>query len=349
MGGTLSGDTAAVILAAGKNTRMLSKIPKAMHKIAGAPMIGLVYDAVVNSGVKRCIVVVGFGAGMIIDYLGEKAEYAFQKEQLGTGHALQTALEYLDGGPGGAYGGRILALYCDMPFISPATLRSLVEKSRAAGEQAALVYADLPDPYGFGRVLHDSDGRFVRIVEQKDATEGERLIKAANVGVYCFDAAAARFALSRINTDNAQGELYLTDVFTPLAQTGARIGTYRMDDIGECLGVNDRAALAELDRRARLKKCESLMLESGVTIIDPNATYIDRDVAVGSDTVIYPGCVIEGRTVIGRGCEIGPHACIRDSSIGDGGAVVYSFVEGSVIDAGAAIGPFANILHLKGC
>ena len=332
-------------------------------------MISMVTEAVKRAGIKRCIVVVGFGAGSIIEFFGDTMEYAYQREQLGTGHALLTGLEYIDNPekysaetalgklkavtegavagpqrpPDKPYNGRVLALYGDMPFVSADTLIGLVNQNIENGEKGTLVYADMANPYGFGRIVRGAGGEFQKIIEQKDATEDEARISEANIGIYCFEAEAARLALGRLRTDNAQGEMYLTDVFAELTAAGERVGLHAIGDNRECLGANDRKELAELNRVARADKCTELMLESGVTIIDPETTYIDRDVAVGMDTVIYPGCVLEGRVIIGEGCEIGPYTKIRDSKVGDGSKIVYSVVNESAVGDSVTIGPFAQL------
>ena len=316
-------------------------------------MIGMVIDAVKSIGIKRCIVVVGFGAEYIMDYLADEVEYALQKEQLGTGHAFMTGLEYLnntvandnDSMNNSCYRGRVLALYGDMPFVSPETLAGLIDQNRRNDEHGTLTYAALPNPstYGYGRIIRDKSGNFIKIVEQKDASEEEARIEESNIGVYCFDAEAAREALKRLRADNMQGEMYLTDVFAGFMEAGGRVGLYEVADIRECLGVNDRAALVELCRVMRIDKCTRLMLESGVTIVDPESTYIDQDVSVGMDTTILPGSVLEGRTVIGEACEIGPGARIRDSRVGDRVKIQYSVVNEAAISSDVSIGPYANL------
>ena len=338
MGGKDYGDTVAVILAAGKNKRMKSNIPKAMHKAGGTPMIGLIRDAVEGAGIRSCVVVVGFGAPQIMEYLGDRAEYTFQREQLGTGHALLTALGYLDG-----FDGRVLCMYADMPLMSSGTFIEVIGQNKTNGEQGTLVYADMEGQTGYGRIIRDGGGNFIKITEEKDASEEEARIREMNIGLYCFEAAAARKALGRLNTDNSQGEMYLTDVFAEILKDGGRVGTYKIRDNRECIGTNDRAGLAELNRLLYMDKCMELMLESGVTVIDPETTYIDRGVTVGMETVIYPGCVIEGRTAIGEGCEIGPNVKIRDSSIGARAVVEYSVINGAEIGDGAMVGPFAHL------
>jgi len=331
-------DTVAIILAAGKNKRMKTNLPKAMHKVGGVPMIGLIRDALDQIGVKRRVVTVGFGAEYITGYFGDWAEYAYQHDQKGTGHALLTALDYL-----GDYSGRVLVLYGDMPLIRPDTLTALIGQHMESGAQGTLAYADLRVQNEYGRIIRNAGGDFTKIVEMKDASEEEALITEVNIGLYCFDAAAARSALGRLTTDNAQGEMYLTDVFAEILAEGGRVGLYQVADDRECLGANDRAELAELNRALYRDKCAELMLESGVTIIDPDAVYIDRNVVVGMDTVIYPGCVIEGRTVIGENCEIGPNTRIRDSHIGDRTKVEYSVVQEASTGDDVSVGPFANL------
>ncbi|MCL2060316.1 MAG: bifunctional UDP-N-acetylglucosamine diphosphorylase/glucosamine-1-phosphate N-acetyltransferase GlmU [Oscillospiraceae bacterium] len=324
---------------------MKSKIPKALHKIGGKPMIGMVRDAAVKAGVGRIVVVVGFGAEHIKNYLGDSVEYAHQREQLGTGHALLTGLDYLyeTANSGGAFGDRVLALYGDMPLVSAESLKSLIERNRENGEHGTTVYADLADSYGFGRIVRDAGGGLLKIVEQKDATPEEALITEYNVGVYCFEAEAARAALGRLRIDNAQGEMYLTDVFAELIAAGRRVGLHEIADPSECLGANDRAGLAEINRVVRMKKCMELMLESGVTIVDPASTYIDQDVAIGMDTTIFPGCFLESGTVIGENCEIGPGAKIRNTRIGDGVHVQYSVLTDATVGDNVSIGPYAQL------
>jgi len=331
-------DFTAVILAGGRSRRMKSDIPKALQKVGGTPMIGMVYDAAIRSGIKRCVVVTGFGAELVKQYLGEKAEYAHQSEQLGTGHALSVALDYL-----GDFNGRIISLFSDMPLISPRTLAALAAQNKENREHATIAYANMKNPYGFGRIVRGADGGFARMIEQRDVSAEEDKIAEANVGVFSFEASAARFAAGRLGTNNAQGEMYLTDMFEILAGAGMRVGLHEVADGDEFLAADDRAALAEISAIIRKNKCAGLMLESGVTIIDPNATYIDSGVSVGMDTVIHPGCVIEGRCAIGAGCEIGPNARISDSDIGDGVKIQYSVITDARVGDGVSIGPFSYL------
>ena len=330
------GDVVAVILAAGRNKRMKSDWPKAMHKVGGIPMIGMAYNTVKRAGVGRCVAVVGFGAEHIVDYLGDKVEYAYQHEQMGTGHALLTALEHM-----GDIGGRVLVLYADMPLVSLGTLTTLMGHNAATGEQATLMYAENTDPRGFGRIIRDADGNFQNIIEEKDATQEQLLIRETNPSIYCFDTAAVRAALGKVTKNNAQGEMYLTDVPAIMIGMGGRVGLLKIGDNGECMGANDRAELAELNRALNLAKCNELMIGSGVTVVDRHNTYIDMDVSVGMDTVIYPGCVLEGGTVIGSGCTIGPNTRIRGSVIGDRTVVEYSVLTEARVGDDVSVGPFA--------
>jgi len=344
-------DYTAVILAGGNSKRMKSNLPKAMFDVCGKPMIGMVYDAVARSGVGRCVVVTGFGADGVVKYLGDKVEYAYQDKQLGTGHALLTALEYLAGAPapdaraqtGRAPSGHVLVLYGDMPLISVHTLTALMERCAAEREQGVLVSAEIRDKCSYGRVLRDACGAFRRIVELKDATEAEARVTEMNIGVYCFEAAAVMEALRRVTPDNAQGEIYLTDALAEILRAGGRVGIYKTENEREHLGANDRVELAELNRIRRDDICNELMLESGVTIIDKNTTYVDSDVTIGMDTTIYPGCVLERGTVIGENCEIGPNTRIANSSVGDGSKVAYSVVTDAAIGESVTVGPFAHL------
>jgi bifunctional UDP-N-acetylglucosamine pyrophosphorylase/glucosamine-1-phosphate N-acetyltransferase len=363
MNETSLGDFTAVILAGGKSKRMMSNMPKPMHKAGGVPMIGLVRAAVKDAGIKRCVVVVGYGSENIMEYLGDEVEYAYQKNQLGTGHALLTAIDYLDGkraegcgspdgGPdgsphgnpdGGPYRGRLLVLFGDMPLVSKETLTALAARNASQEEHGTLAYADLRNPYGLGRIIRDDGGNFQKIVEQKDTTEEEARISEANVGYFCFEMDAARYAVGKLKTNNSQGEMYLTDMFEILASAGKRVGLLKIDENHECVWANDRAELSEINKVLRKRKCGELMIKSGVTLIDPDATYIDCGVEVGMDTIIYPGCVLEGKTVIGERCEIGPNARIIDSRIGSQSRVQYSVVAESAIGDCVSVGPYAYL------
>jgi bifunctional UDP-N-acetylglucosamine pyrophosphorylase/glucosamine-1-phosphate N-acetyltransferase len=332
--------TIAVILAAGQGKRMKSDLPKVMHKVGGMPMIGMVYDAVKRSGIRRCVVVVGYREEVVRAYLGDQVEYVVQTERLGTGHAVLTALRALGDISGQT---RVLVVHGDMPLIRPETISRICEQSGANAERASLMYADLPNPFGFGRIVRDSEGRFIGIVEQKDASEDEERITEVNVGIYCFDAVLLRSALGMLRSDNRQGEFYLTDVFASFVGSGRHVGVYPMQNNRECLGVNDRAELAALNRTLWDEKCGALMRDSGVTIIDPQNTYIDQNVKVGRDTVIYPGCVLEGGTEIGEGALIGPYTRSADSVVGAGAKIENSVVTQAAVGEGANVGPFAYL------
>ena len=338
MNDSLQNETVAVILAAGQGKRMNSKLPKVMHKICGKPMVGLVYEAVMKSGITKCVVVVGYGAEYVQSYFGDCVQYAVQEEQLGTGHAVKIALSSI-----GDFQGNVIVINGDMPFIQAKTIRSIIEQNRNNCESATIVSAELSNPEGLGRVLRKEDGSFYKIVEQKDTSEDEKRIKEINTGAYCFNASFVLPFLEKLRCSNAQNEYYLTDVFQSLAEAGNQVSIHKLDDYRESLGVNDRVELTTICEMVYYDNCIKLMRESGVTIIDPHRTYIDSDVIIGRDTVIYPGCFLEGNTVIGENVEIGPNCRITDSVIGDNTKIDNSIVIQSTVANDVTIGPFAYL------
>ncbi|HOV79147.1 MAG TPA: bifunctional UDP-N-acetylglucosamine diphosphorylase/glucosamine-1-phosphate N-acetyltransferase GlmU [Bacillota bacterium] len=326
---------AAVVLAAGKGTRMKSRLPKVLHKLCGKPMLSYVVEAASAAGVQKIVVVVGHGADLVAREVEGAALVAVQSEQLGTGHALMQAGPHF-----GGFSGQILVLCGDIPLISPATLAGLVESHRASGAAATVMTAEVENPEGYGRVVRDGHGRVRKIVEQKDASPEERQIREINTGIYCFEAAGLFDALARLGPANAQGEYYLTDIIEMYAENGRKVGAFAADNPAEVAGVNDRVQLAAVERYMRLRILEDLMM-SGVTVIDPASTFVDRAAAVGRDTVIYPFTFIEGKTVIGEDCVIGPGSRLVDSTVGKSVTVINSIVLESTIGDRCYIGPFA--------
>ena len=303
-------DLTTVILAAGKGTRMKSSLPKVLHKAGGKAMLAHVLAAAKEAGAVRNIVVVGFGGETVEKALAGEADFVTQEEQLGTGHAVLQAEPLLH-----EEKGTVLVLCGDTPLLTGKLLKKLAKEHAAAGAKATVLTAVMPDATGYGRIIRAADGTVERIVEHKDATEEERNVREVNSGIYCFEAPDLFAALHEVKNDNAQGEYYLPDVLEILRKKGEKIFAATADDYEETLGVNSRAQLAASEKILRRRKNEALMAE-GVTLMDPDTTYVDVDVIVGRDTVIYPGTWLEGATVIGEGCEIGPHSRFQDVKVG---------------------------------
>lgn len=302
---------AAVVMAAGKSTRMKSGLPKAAHPICGKPITRWVIDACREAGVEEIVVVVGHQAGAVMECLGDDVAYAEQTVQLGTGHACMQAMPLIS--PEAA---RVLALPGDAPLVTARALRALISAHAAEGAAAALLSAVLDDPAAYGRVIRGSDGAVLRILEAKDADEKTLGIREINASIYCFDRRLLEDKLSLITTENAQGEYYLTDVIELLNASGHRVSAVIADNPADTLGINNRAELAQAASILRQRILERLML-SGVSIVDPATTYIDWDVEIGPDTVINPCTVIEHGTRIGANCRIGPFAHLRGVTIPD--------------------------------
>ncbi len=330
-------DLAAVVLAAGKGTRMKSERPKVLHKVCGKPMITHVIEAVERAGAREIVVVVGYKGEEVQRELGNRVTTVFQQEQLGTAHALLQARPVLED-----FKGNILVVCGDTPLIDPSTLESLIEEFKGAGCTAAVLTALLDDPTGYGRVIRDSQGNISKIVEQKDADPDELAVKEINTGIYLFASAGLFDMLSRLDADNAQGEYYLTDIIEVYNRKGYKVTAVSDARPWEILGVNDRRQLAAVDKIMRQKVMEDYML-SGVTIIDPDTTFIHSEAQIGKDTVIYPFTIIEGKTVIGDNCNIGPSTRLVNAIIGKGVKVEQSTVYDSTAGDGCIIGPFAYI------
>jgi bifunctional UDP-N-acetylglucosamine pyrophosphorylase / glucosamine-1-phosphate N-acetyltransferase len=331
----------AVILAAGESRRMRSSRPKALHSLGGRLLID--YPVRLGRGLgARVVLVVGRGAAEVRAAVGEAPDlvYVEQKERLGTGHAVLQAREACGAGPGA-----ILVLPGDQPLMSPRMLEFLVEHHRKTDAAATLLTARADDPTGYGRVVREA-GRPVAIVEHRDATAAQREIREIGTSVYCFDAQALWSALGQVLPQNEQGEYYLTDVIAILARSGARVEAVEAEAPEECLGINDRNQLAQVATVLRRRVVERLM-EEGVTVLDPVATYVDDTVAVGADTVIYPGVVLEGTTAIGAECVVGLGCHVRGSRIGDRVTLrPYCVLTDTVVEADAQLGPFCHLRPL---
>ena len=327
----------AIVLAAGQGTRMKSKLYKVLHPVCGKPMVEHVIDNIQALEAKKIVTVVGHGAEMVKEQLGNKSEYVLQAEQLGTAHAVIQAESLLANEEG-----TTLVVCGDTPLIKPETMKALYEYHTAQNAKATILTAIAEDPTGYGRILRDESGNVASIVEQKDATEEQKKVTEINTGTYCFDNKALFEALKLVNNDNAQGEYYLPDVIEILQKRGDIVAAYVCDNFDETLGVNDRFALSQAEQLMRARINERHM-RNGVTIINPLTTSISADAEIGADTIIQPGCVIEGATKIGSDCIIGPNSHIVNSTIGDATKVTSSMITDSVVGSHTAIGPFAHL------
>ncbi|MGC7879742.1 bifunctional UDP-N-acetylglucosamine diphosphorylase/glucosamine-1-phosphate N-acetyltransferase GlmU, partial [Desulforudis sp. 1190] len=272
----------AVVLAAGKGTRMKSRHPKVLHQIAGRPMLHYVLDAVSEAGAGTTVVVAGYGYDAVRAAVGDAAKVVLQDEQRGTAHAVMQTREALSD-----FTGDILVVCGDTPLITGRTLAGLVSHHRAKGAAATVLTAIVEDPTGYGRVIRDGGGMVARIVEQKDATPDELAVREINTGVYCFSAAGFFDSLRKISNNNQQGEYYLTDIIGVYVAGGRPVASYLASDPVEIMGINDRLQLAAAEKVIRRRVLEGLM-RSGVTIVDPDSTYIDAPARIGPDTVIHP-------------------------------------------------------------
>ncbi len=307
--------TAIVILAAGKGTRMKSELPKVLHPLAGRPMLAYSLDLAAAISAMPPVVIVGYKADEVRAAMGSRAAFVVQAEQLGTGHAVMQAEEALAG-----KADTVIVYYADMPLITPETVRRIQEKHEASDATITLLTVIADDPRGFGRLVRDEHGRPQFIVEEIEATEEQKAIRELNASVYCFDAAWLWPALHRLQPSPRKREYYLTDLVGMAVADGRTVEAVITDTPEEVLGVNTRVHLAEAERVVRARKNRELML-SGVTLIDPESTYIQPGVSVGRDTAIWPGAVLWGDTVVGEKCLIGPHAVLTDVTVGDRSAI----------------------------
>lgn len=325
-----------LILAAGKGTRMKSKLPKVLHKVGGKPMLQHVIDAAKKAGSSREVVVIGAGAELVAKTI-QDVEFVLQAEQLGTGHAVLSAKKNFAESTG-----NVLILCGDTPLLTAELLQEFTAAHDASTCAATVLTAKMPDATGYGRIIRDTDGTFQKIVEEKDADDLEKKIKEVNAGVYCFDVKKLFDALDKVTNDNAQGEYYLPDVLTILKGAGETVGVFTAPYCVETLGINTRAQLAAADRALRMRKEQALM-EAGVTIVDPNTTFIDVDVQIGQDTIIKPNTYIEGKTIIGEDCVIGPDIRFTDMIVGNKVTAQFSYCHEAEICDGVTLGPYVHI------
>lgn len=331
-----------LIMAAGKGTRMKSQSSKLVQKIYDKELIKRVVELAEKIGSNEIVAIVGHMQDQIREVLGDRVEYAVQEELLGTGHAIMQAEKFLKGKKG-----KVVILSGDVPLIRPDTINKLIEQNSKNKEYATILTAEYSNPTGYGRIIRNAKGSVDGIVEEKDASATQKLIKEINSGIYCFDIEELLKALKKINNNNAQGEYYLTDVIEIMHNKDLKIGAMVIDDNMEILGINDRIQL-ELVTRVLRNRINSAHMRAGVTIEDINTTYIYDDVVIGQDTVIHPNTTIKGDVVIGANCEIGPNAYIREGTRIADNVKVGNFVElkKAIIDSGTKVPHF---IYLGDC
>ncbi|RIP32673.1 bifunctional UDP-N-acetylglucosamine diphosphorylase/glucosamine-1-phosphate N-acetyltransferase GlmU [Staphylococcus gallinarum] len=327
----------AIVLAAGKGTRMKSKKYKVLHEVAGKSMIEHVVDNVRQSGVEQLVTIVGHGAESVKATLGNDSLYSFQEEQLGTAHAVKMASEHLEDKQG-----TTLVVCGDTPLITQQTLEALITHHESSHAQATVLSATAQNPFGYGRIVRGADNGLIKIVEQKDATAAEQQINEISSGIFAFDNQTLFEKLAKVKNDNAQGEYYLPDVLSLILDDQGVVEVYRTNDFDEIMGVNDRVMLSEAEQAFR-KRINMFHMRNGVTIIDPTITYIGADVVIGEDTIIEPGVKLAGNTVIGSDTIIGQYSEITNSDIGANVTIKQSVVNEATIGDEVTVGPFAQL------
>jgi bifunctional UDP-N-acetylglucosamine pyrophosphorylase/glucosamine-1-phosphate N-acetyltransferase len=342
---TRSTEAAVLVLAAGAGTRMRSDTPKVLHTLAGRSILSHALRAVAKVATQQLVVVLGHDRDRIApaiaqlsDELGRTIDIAVQDQRLGTGHAAGCGLAALPDD----FAGIVVVTSGDIPLLDPDTLADLIATHSAEIAAATVLTTTLPDPTGYGRILRTQDHEVIGIVEQTDASLSQQAIHEVNAGVYAFDIAALRSALSRLRSDNAQHELYLTDVISIIRQDGHTVRARHVDDSALVAGVNDRVQLADLGAELN-RRIVAAHQRAGVTIVDPATTWIDIDVTVGRDTVIQPNTQLLGGTRIGGRCRIGPDTTLADVVVGDEASVIRTHGTSSAIGEGAMVGPFTYL------
>ena len=327
----------AVILAAGKGTRMRSKYPKVLHKVGGKPMLQHVIDAATVAGCDEKVIIVGHEAELVEEMVGTQGKIALQAEQLGTGHAVMQTAEALKD-----FTGTALILCGDTPLLEGEELKKFCEAHKASGAAATVLTAVMDDPFGYGRIVRDEKGNVQAIVEQKDATEAQKAIKEINTGIYCMECPLMFDVLATLTNDNAQGEYYLTDVLEKLNQAGQKVGGVVTEDSDMVMGINSRKQLSVAEGVMRQRILDKLM-DSGVTIMDPASTFIEGSVKIGRDTIIYPYTWLEGTTEIGEDCEIGPNARFTNVKIGNDNHLQFIYGHDCEVKNHVTAGPYVHL------
>ncbi|MGI5492627.1 bifunctional UDP-N-acetylglucosamine diphosphorylase/glucosamine-1-phosphate N-acetyltransferase GlmU [Microtetraspora malaysiensis] len=331
---------AVIVLAAGEGTRMKSRTPKVLHELCGRALVDHMLGAARGLRPERLIVVIGHARERVEGHLAESApdvRTVVQSRQNGTGHAVRTVLEAV-----GTINGTVLVTYGDTPLLREETLRELVERHAEDGNAVTVLTAVVPDPTGYGRIIRDSTGAVLEIVEEKDATPEQRAVAEMNSGVYAFDGLLLADAVKRVGVANAQGEEYLTDVLSILREDGHRVGGHIAADYVEVEGVNDRVQLA-FARRVLNDRILRDHMRAGVTIVDPSSTWIDAGVVIEPDAVIHPDTQLHGTTSVGAGAAVGPASTLTDTVVGEDAVVRNSVCEGAEIGAQASVGPYAYL------
>lgn len=332
-----------LVMAAGLGTRMKSKRAKVLHELGGSPLIAHVVRTAQALDPKSILVVVGHQAEeverAVLNEVGELAGFVLQAKQRGTGDAVESArsrLEHSDS--------LVLVLSGDVPMIKVETLRKFIEHHENAGADCSILSVRLENPTGYGRIVRDEQGAFQKIVEQRDATEEQRQVKEINSGIYCFDAKQLFRALRSVEPANDQGEYYLTDVAEIIVHSGGKVSVFLHSDPREVSGINTRAELAEFENLVRRSAIRKLMIDGGVTFIDPSHAYISAEAQIGRDSIIYPNVSIEGKTIIGEACVIRSGVRITNSLLGDEVTIKdHSVIVDSRIESNCAVGPFAHL------
>jgi bifunctional UDP-N-acetylglucosamine pyrophosphorylase/glucosamine-1-phosphate N-acetyltransferase len=336
------GPTAVVVLAAGSGTRMRSKRSKVLHPLCGRTMIGHVLTAALHVAPQHLVAVVGHGRDQVGPHILDQvpnAVLAVQETQEGTGHAVRVALDALRDAAG-TTDGVVVVMAGDTPLMQGETLTGLVEAHAASDRVATVLTAEVPDPFGYGRVLRDDAGAVTAIVEEKDATPEQAAVQEISSGIFAFDGSFLAAALSRITNDNAKGEYYLTDVVAIAAQDGRTVGAHRIADVMQTEGANDRAQLAGLAAELNRRILDRWMRD-GVTVVDPRTTWVDADVVLDRDVTLLPGVQLLGATVVAEDAVIGPDCTLKDVEVGSGATVVRTHGELAVVGPGATVGPFS--------
>ncbi|TDU91341.1 bifunctional UDP-N-acetylglucosamine pyrophosphorylase/glucosamine-1-phosphate N-acetyltransferase [Kribbella voronezhensis] len=330
-----------IVMAAGQGTRMKSATPKVLHEIGGRSLVGHAVVTARALAPEHLVVVVGTGREQVEAHLAAidpDVRTAVQEQQLGTGDAVRAGLTVVPEG----FEGEVIVTSGDVPLLQTDTLQQLVAEHDKNANAITVLTARVPDPTGYGRIIPAEDGSVAGIVEHKDATAEQRRIDEINAGIYVFDAATLRDGLSRISTDNAQGELYLTDVLAIAKSDGKRVGAFVTEDAMQTEGVNDRVQLATLRAELNRRTLDTLM-RSGVTIVDPNTTWVDSTVTLDQDVTLLPNTQLHGATTVATGATIGPDTTLTDVQVGENASIIRTHGSGAVIGEGASVGPFAYL------
>jgi len=327
----------AIILAAGEGTRMKSKMSKVLHKVMNKAMVQRVVDVAKKSGANELAVIVGYKAEKVKENISaEGIKFFVQQQQLGTGHAVMQAIDFINDKDD------YIILYGDTPLIREETLKNLIEFHEKNNNGVSIISAIVEDSAGYGHIIRDNNSNFLKNVEYKDCTEEEKDVKEINTGIYCYKGSSLKKALGNLKNDNIQGEYYLPDTLEIILKSGEKVDAMTKGDVSEFFGVNSRAQLAIAEEILR-KRINLQHMENGVTIINPEQTYIADDVTIERDTIIYPSTFLEGNTAIGEDCEIGPNCRLTNVKVGIGTKIQFSTAMDSSIGNNTVVGPYAYI------